>query len=245
MEQKDLSGRVAIVTGGASGIGFEIARVLCEHGAIGVVVDYDEKSLKQSAENLRGEGFDILPIRCDISRADEVSAMVEQVVARYGKIDILVNNAGVIDDTPWQSVTPEGWDRVLDINLKGSQLCTLACVKHMIKANYGRLVFISSRAGQMGSELVPPTYSASKAGMISLAKSYARYTAEFNIVSNAIAPAFIDTKMNRFPGSPESLIMKRFGTPREVANVAYFLASDLCSYVTGVTVEANGGNYMR
>lgn len=242
---KDLEGRIAIITGAAQGIGLACAKKLAEHGAKVIGVDINGLKLESAAAVLAGQGLQVEAIQADITRHVQVKALVENVAAKYNKIDILVNNAGIIDDTPISELNIEKWNKVLEINLLGSQLCTFECVKHMIKNQYGRLVFISSRAGQMGSPLVNPSYSVSKAGDICLSKAYANYVAPYNIVSNAVAPAFIETEMVRGADNVDSYPMKRMGTPEEIANVVYFLSSDLCSYVNGVTIEANGGQYIR
>lgn len=243
--EKDLYGKVAIITGAAQGIGFACARILAEHGARVIGVDINGMKLSRAMEELVQLGLAAEAEQVDITRYDQVKAMVDKIVAKYNKIDILVNNAGIIDDTPISELNIDKWNKVMEVNLLGSQLCTFECVKHMIKNRYGRLVFISSRAGQMGSPLVNPSYSVSKAGDICLCKVYANYVAPYGIVSNAVAPAFIETEMIRGADNVDSYPMKRMGTPEEVANVVYFLSSDLCSYVNGVTIEANGGQYIR
>ena len=245
MTERDLQGQVALVTGGARGIGRACARKLAAHGATVVGVDLDGATMEAAADALRKEGLSVDARQADISDAAQVSALMKEVFSSYGQVDILVNNAGIIDDTPIDRMDLERWRRVMDVNLLGSQLCTAACVGQMVERHYGRLVFVSSRAGQMGSPLVNPSYSASKAALICLSKSYAHYVAPYGVVSNAVAPAFIQTEMVRGGGQPEDLPMKRLGTPEEIANVVYFLSSGLCSYVNGVTIEANGGQYIR
>ncbi|MGI5848695.1 MAG: SDR family NAD(P)-dependent oxidoreductase [Christensenellales bacterium] len=245
INQNDLKDKVAIVTGGARGIGFESARLLGEHGADVVIADIRIGLAEESCQKLRGEGLSAMPVEVDVREPDSINRMVDAVIEKYGHIDILVNNAGVVDATPMLDLTMEAWDNLIDINLRGVQLCTQACLRKMIGQGHGKIVFMASRAGEMGSDKVAPSYCASKGGVLALAKSYAIYCAPYNINCNAIAPGFIETDMTKGRDDPNSVPIKRLGTPLDVAKSVYFLSSDLSDYITGAIIDVNGGLYIR
>lgn len=245
MKYDDLKDKTAIVTGAARGIGFASAKLLAEHGATVVIADMRFSLARESANALIGEGLRAVAAEVDVKSQESIDAMVEDVSAKQGKIDILVNNAGIADATPMLDLTQDAWDNLIDINLRGAQLCTQACLKKMIGQGSGKLIFMASRAGEMGSPLVAPSYCASKGGILALAKSYALFCAPYNINANAIAPGFIETDMTKGRDDPNSVPIKRLGTPLDVAKSVYFLASDLSDYVTGAVIDVNGGLYIR
>jgi len=241
----DLKGKIAIVTGGARGIGLASAKELASHGAVAVLADVRFETAEESAEALRGEGLDVIATEVDVADPGSIQAMVDMVIEKYGRIDILVNNAGIVDATDMLELSVEAWDSLLNINLRGAHLCTQACLKHMIPKKSGKIIFMSSRAGEMGSPLVAPSYCASKGGMLALCKSYAIYCGKYNINCNAIAPGYIVTDMTRGRDDPNTVPMLRLGTPEDIANSVYFLASDLSGYITGNIIDVNGGLYIR
>jgi len=241
----DLQGKVAIVTGGARGIGLASARILASHGACVAIADIRIETAEESAEALRRDALDVFACEVNMAEPGSIQAMVDRVIEECGQIDILVNNAGIVDATDMLELSVEAWDNMLDINLRGAHLCTQACLKHMIPQKSGKIVFMSSRAGEMGSDKVAPSYCASKGGLLALCKSYAIYCAKYNINCNAIAPGFILTDMTRGRDDPNSVPILRLGTPEDVANSVYFLASDLSSYITGNIIDVNGGLYIR
>jgi len=241
----DLKDKIAIVTGGARGIGLASAKKLALHGATVVLADIRLETAEQSAEALRNESLDVLAYELNVLEQKSIQDMVDMAISKYGRIDILVNNAGIADSTDMLELTVEDWDNLLNINLRGAHLCTQACLKYMIPERSGKIVFMSSRAGEMGSDKVAPSYCASKGGMLALCKSYAIYCAPHNINCNAIAPGFIMTDMTKGRDDPNSVPIKRLGTPEDVANSVYFLASELSSYITGNIVDINGGLYIR
>lgn len=243
--EQDLKDQVAIVTGAAQGIGKATALLLARHGAKVAIADLKADAAEAAAVELAREGLAALAVTVNVADPASVEAMVATTVAKWGRIDILVNNAGVIDSKMAPEVTPEDWDRVVDINMKGVQLCSQAVCREMVKRRYGRIVNIGSLAGQVGGLKVGPDYSASKAGAICLAKAYARYGARHGITANAIAPGFIETDMSRGRDNPSEVPVGRLGTPEDVAKVAYFLVSSLADYVTGATIDVNGGLLMR
>ena len=245
MKYDDLKDKTAIVTGAARGIGFASAKLLAEHGATVVIADMRFSLARESVNALIGEGLRAVAAEVDVKSQESIDAMVEDVSAKQGRIDILVNNAGIADATPMLDLTQDAWDNLIDINLRGAQLCTQACLKKMIGQGCGKLIFMASRAGEMGSPLVAPSYCASKGGILALAKSYALFCAPYNINANAIAPGFIETDMTKGRDDPNSVPIKRLGTPLDVAKSVYFLASDLSDYVTGAVIDVNGGLYIR
>lgn len=245
MKYDDLKGKVAIVTGAARGIGFASAKLLAEHGATVVIADMRFALAQESADGLTREGLKAVAAEVDVKSKESIDAMVEEICMKHGRIDILVNNAGVVDATPMLDLTQDAWDNLIDINLRGAQLCTQSCLKKMIGQGAGKLIFMSSRAGEMGSPLVAPSYCASKGGVLALAKSYALFCAPHNINANAIAPGYIETDMTKGRDDPNSVPIKRLGTPLDVAKCVYFLASDLSDYVTGAVIDVNGGLYIR
>jgi len=242
---EDLKGKIAIVTGGARGIGKASAKILLEHGAVVCIADMRYDTALQTVDEFAKSGLHAFALEVNVKNPESIKGMVNEVIKRYGRIDILVNNAGVVDATPMLDLTVDVWDDVIDINLRGAQICTQECVRHMIKQKSGKIIFMASRAGQMGSDKVAPSYSASKGGMLSLCRSYAIYCAPYNINCNAIAPGFIETDMTRGRDDPNSVPLKRLGTPEDVANSVYFLASHLSDYITGATIDVNGGLYIR
>ncbi len=157
----------------------------------------------------------------------------------------MVNNAGVHANVPIPEMTVEQWDRIISIDLRGTHLCSQAALNHMIKKGGGRIINMASMAGQVGGLKVSPDYSAAKAGAICLAKSYARFGAQYHVTANAVAPGFIETEMTKGRDDPASVLIGRLGTPEDVANAVYFLASDLGAYITGATIDVNGGLNMR
>ena len=241
---EDLKGKTALVTGSARGIGFECARLLAEHGACSVIADVRQELADESAAVLKKEGLEACALAVDVSSEESVGTMVERIMEIYGRIDIVVNNAGIIDASDALALSAEAWNRLISINLTGAQLVTQACLKKMIGQGSGKLVFMASRAGEMGSPLVAPSYCASKGGMLALMKSYALYCAPYNINANAVAPGFIETDMTKGRDDPDSVPMKRLGTPLDVAKAVYFLSSGLSDYITGNTVDVNGGLYI-
>lgn len=246
-----LSGRVAIVTGGGRGIGAAICTSFLREGASVASADIDYPALQALANNLGAEQrTPLLPLGCDITDPDSVSEMVEQVLARFGKVDILVNNAGICPLTPFEAITPQEWDAVLAVNLKGAFLCSQAVVQPMRDKGYGRIINITSVSGKMGGVLVGAHYAASKAGLVALTFSLARRYASDRVTANAICPATVDTDMTRdWPAEKrealvESIPLGRLGQPLDVANAAVFLASEEAGFITGEVLDVNGGFFM-
>lgn len=244
-----LSGKIALVTGAAQGIGREIALALATDGADVVVCDINLDAAQKTASEIQSMGRRALAVKANVSSFDEVAAMVDKAAQELGRIDILVNNAGITRDGLILRMKEEDWDLVLDINLKGAFNCSKAALKYMTKQRSGTIINIASIVGAMGNA-GQANYVASKAGMIGLTKTIAREYANRGITANAVAPGFIDTAMTQ--ALPENvrqelakqIPMGKLGTPQDVANAVRFLASQRASYITGQVIHVNGGMYM-
>jgi 3-oxoacyl-[acyl-carrier protein] reductase len=242
---------VAIVTGGARGIGNAIVQVFLREGAKVAIVDIeDPKKLEAVKEDLEKTRGGVIAISCDITKSSEVKKMIEQVRKAFGRIDILVNNAGIIRRGTIETVTEEDWDRVIQVNLTGTFNCCKAVVETMKSQRYGKIVNISSIAGKMGDITSAPGYGPSKAGMDALTKTLARQLAQYGINVNGVAPHAIETEMSaqwsqeRTKEIIASIPLGRLGKPEDVANAVLFLASDEASFITGEILDVNGGALM-
>jgi len=245
-----LDGRVALVTGAAGGIGSATARALAEAGARVLATDVDEARVLQVAEGLSADGREVVGRHLDVTHPPEVEAVVYEAVERFGQLDILVNIAGVLDMTPLDQLTPEVWDRVLGVNLKGTLLPCLAAMKVMKPRRQGRIISLGSMAGQVGGVVAGANYAAAKAGLFGFSKSLAREVGSRNITVNCIAPGFIATDMTRsLTEKQQQYLMQqiplgRLGQPEDVASAVAFIASPAAGYITGATLHVNGGMFM-
>ena len=255
----DLSGKTALVTGGAAGIGFGISYRLAEAGAAVVVADINEESAKEAAEKLKGKGWKAAFIRADVSKKEDAEAMIKCAVDTFGGLDILVNNAGIYPNIMVMQMTEEDWDKVVDINLKGVYLCTKAAAEQMIKQGKGgKIINITSIDALHPSSPGLAHYDASKHGVWGFTKNIALELAPHKIWVNAIAPGGIQTpgvattqkKMKAPKGvDMEKMLeaflakipMGRMGEPDDIGKVALFLASDSSSYMTGAQLVVDGG----
>lgn len=248
---KMLDGKVAIVTGGARGMGKAIATRLSEAGAKLVIADIDHTGAKATAEGLALATGDSVAVLLDVKDEASVQAMVDMVIEAYGRVDILVNNAGILFRTRFPKITMKEWRATMDVNLDGVFLCTKFVIPIMMKQKHGRIVNISSSAGRSVSTLGGAHYTASKAGVLGLTRAVAKEMAPHGITCNAICPGLIDTKMARDTTTPEeiqgyinSFPIKRLGTPEEVGDLVVFLSSDKAAYITGASIDINGGDLM-
>ena len=239
--------QVVLVTGGSRGIGKSIALKYAENG-YNIVINYvtDKTNVDELKKEFNKYGVECLIVKADVSKAEEVKNVVKQTIEKFGKIDVLVNNAGITRDTLLMRMKEEDFDKVIEINLKGTFLVTKAVTPYMIKKRNGRIINLSSVVGVTGNA-GQSNYSASKAGIIGFTKSVAKELASRNIRANAVAPGFINTDMTSVLSDDvkaninAQIPMKRMGTAREIANVVYFLGSEESSYITGQVINIDGG----
>ena len=245
----DLTGRVAIVSGGSMGLGLQMAEGLAESGANLVLCARKKERCEQAAEALRSHGVQVLALECDVKDKAAVKQVVEETLAKFGRVDILINNAGVSWGAPVEDMTLEQWDKVLSTNLTGTFLFCQAVGKAMAAQGSGKIINIASVAGLGGasSELQAIGYHASKGGVIAFTKDLACKWAPHNIQVNAIAPGWFPTHMSGWiiENRKDSLLAKipqrRFGSDHDLKGAAVFLASDASAYVTGHVLVVDGG----
>lgn len=243
--------KVAIVTGGSSGLGKAIAEDFLQQGMKVVITARNEKRLNDAQEEMTSISEDIWAIPMDVANKKEIDETVKQVLERWNKIDILVNNAGVRLETPIEEITLNEWNDILTINLTGTFFFSQAVLETMKKNKWGRIINMSSYGGQAGPLTSGAHYCASKAGQLALTKSFARALAEDGITVNAIAPAAVKTPEmdtiapDKLEKMQQSIPVKRFGESEEVAKLTTFLVSEEAGYITGATFDINGGILMR
>ncbi len=244
----ELQGKVAIITGAARGIGFEIARLFAREGACVVLVD--RSGAEKAAESLKSQHYDAIACPLDITDSEAVHSAVEAVAGARARIDILVNNAGIIARGTVLDLTREQWLQVMDVNVNGNFYFCKAVVPFMIRQRSGTIINITSIAGKMGDITAAPVYGTSKGAINTLTKSLARQLAEYGIRVNAVAPHAIETDMSADWSEEKrqeviaAIPLKRMGKPEEVAQAALFLASERSSFITGEILNVNGGQLM-
>lgn len=242
--------KVALITGAARGIGKEVAKKFAKNG-YNVVINYvssktDTEKLKKEFEDL---GVKVLLVKADVSNQEEAEDLVNQTINTFGKIDVLVNNAGITKDNLIMRMSEEDFEKVININLKGTFLVTKYAIKYMMKKRCGSIVNLASVVGVAGNA-GQCNYAASKAGIIGFTKSIAKELASRNIRANAVAPGFIKTDMTEVLSDSvkeninSQIPLKRMGTAEEVANLVYFLSSEQSSYITGQVINVDGGMVM-
>jgi NAD(P)-dependent dehydrogenase (short-subunit alcohol dehydrogenase family) len=249
----DLTGRVALITGGSSGIGAASAKLFAELGAQ-VAISYHQN--QQGAEEVRDAiaeaGGKVVALRADVRQAEDISGLVERAVEELGPIDILINNAGsLIGRQKLLEMTRERWDEVINLNLTSAMLCSQAVARSMIERRTGAIINLVSIAGRTGGGPGAGAYSVAKSGLIALTKAQAKELAPHGVRVNAVSPGVIDTPFHEAYSTPEmmqgfvaTIPLGRVGTALECANVIAFLASDAASYIVGETIEVNGGQLM-
>lgn len=244
-----LEKKIAIITGGSQGFGFSMAEEFCREGATVVIVNRRKERGIEAAKKIEEMGGRAVAIPCDTSEIAQVREMVKKTKERFGRIDILVNNAGIIKPAMIYKMSSEEWDEVLRVNLTGYFNCIRCVCDVMIPQKYGRILNISSVAGQRGT-IGQANYGAAKAGVHGLTKSAAKELSRYNITINAIAAGLFRTPMSdRMPNelkqkAIDEIPLKRMGEPWELAKLAAFLVSDNAAYITGQIIGLNGGIYM-
>lgn len=251
MEMRELEDKVAIVTGAGRGIGRAIAGKLAEAGAKVVAADKDLSNARETAERITKQNREVRASRVDVTDEKSVKALIQSTSESLGKLDILVNNAGIMFRTRLSEISLQEWESMIDVNLTGPFLCIKAVLPVMKEKGYGRIVNISSSAGRSVSTLGGAHYTASKAGLLGLTRAVAKEVASFGITVNAICPGLIDTKMVRETTTDDELQsfinsfpIKRIGEPEEIGDLVVFLCSDKACYITGASMDINGGDLM-
>ena len=242
--------KTVLVTGASRGIGKEVALKYAENG-YDVVINYvsDKTDVTSLEKEFKEKGVECLILKADVSKQEEVQELVDKAIEKFGKIDVLVNNAGITKDNLLMRMSEEEFDKVLEINLKGTFLVTKAVTKYMMKKRSGSIINLSSVVGVAGNA-GQCNYSASKAGIIGFTKSIAKELASRNIRANAVAPGFIETDMTNVltDAVKESIYnqipLKRMGNAKEVAELIYFLGTEKSSYITGQVINIDGGMVM-
>ena len=242
--------KVALITGGSRGIGKKVAEEFAKHG-YDLVINYvsDNTNLEELENDFKSLGAKALFVKTDVTNFEDCSNMVNKAIEEYGRIDVLVNNAGITKDSLLIRMKEEDFDKVINVNLKGTFNVTKNVVPFMIKQKEGKIINISSVVGVVGNA-GQANYSASKAGIIGFTKTLAKELASRNIRVNAVAPGFIQTDMTSVlkdsvkENINNQIPLKRMGTAEEVANVVYFLADDVSSYITGQVINVDGGMVM-
>ena len=245
---EDLTGRVALVTGAARGIGLEVARALALRGARVGLLDVDAAALQAAVSSI-DQG---LPLTADIRQPEAVRRAVDELVGNFGGLHILVNNAGICPMTDFAAIGADEWDQVLAINLKGAFLCCQAAETHLRRAGRsGRIINLTSVAGQMGGVSVGAHYAASKGGLIALTKSLAQRLAPDGVTVNCVAPGTTATDLTAawtevdLKRAQAKIPLGRLAEPQEIAEAVCFLASDRAAFITGAALDINGGLYLR
>ncbi|MCL6635408.1 MAG: 3-oxoacyl-ACP reductase FabG [Peptococcaceae bacterium] len=241
-----LQGKVAVITGGARGIGAAAARLFAGEGAAVAVADFDAAAAEDLCREIAGAGGRASFFRVDVAGRESVLAMVDGVVAEFGRIDVLVNNAGITRDAMLAKMTPEQWEQVLAVNLTGVFNCTQAVAAVMVRQGSGRIINTASVVGVYGN-IGQTNYAATKAGVIGMTRTWAKELGRKGITVNAVAPGFIITDMTA--AVPQKVLemmrektpLGRLGTPEDVARAYLFLASDDAAYINGAVLPVDGG----
>ncbi|MBI4241336.1 MAG: SDR family oxidoreductase [Candidatus Rokubacteria bacterium] len=244
-----IQGKVGLITGAASGMGRAASLMFAREGARLACADLNLAGVERVASDIAGAGGEAIPCPLDIASRTSARAAVERTVRRFGRLDFLVNYAGVWDGRNIADIEDEHWDRVLDVNLKGAFLICQAATPVMIEQRYGRIVLIGSIAARVGGEMGGPHYAASKGGVISLGRALARRLGKYNITVNTINPGPVESEMTAGWSAEAKMAMARMtplgriGVPDDIVSATLFLVSDLSGWLTGETLEVNGGIY--
>lgn len=245
-----MDSKIAIVTGAAQGIGRAVALALADAGNVPVIVDINEETAAEVAEEFKGKGIQSMSIGVDVSKVAELTNMVDRVVAEFGTIDILVNNAGILHATLIEDITEEEWDRMLAVNLKSVFFASQKVLPYMKEKRWGRIINMSSLAGRMGGYGNGVGYAATKAGINGLTMSMARRVAPYKVTVNAVAPGTTESKIlksfteERIKELESMVPLGRLGKPEDIAALVTFLASEGAGFITGAVIDINGGMFM-
>lgn len=244
-----LQDKVAIITGGANGIGLEAAKLFATEGAKVAIADFDVEGAYARANELSAKGLAVMAVEVNVAKRDSVDAMVDQVMEKFGKIDILVNNAGITRDAMLSKMTSEQFQQVIDVNLTGAFHCAQAVLPHLVEQGKGKIINTSSVSGTFGN-VGQSNYAAAKSGLIGLTKTWAKELGRKGINVNAVAPGFTETAMveevpdNVINQMKASVPMQRLGKPNDIAQAYLYLASEESNYVTGHVLHVDGGIMM-
>jgi 3-oxoacyl-[acyl-carrier protein] reductase len=251
MDVLTLRNRTAIVTGGTRGIGYEIARKFLSAGMNVAIIGTNEKGVKEAAETLQGQGAACKGYVCDVSSVGEIKTTLKTIGEDFLSIDVLVNNAGILDVSKIGTLSEEEWDKVLDVNLKGTYFFTQEAVPYLEKSKHPRIINIGSNAGRMGGFENGLAYTASKGGVVALTYGAARRLAPKKITVNCVAPGTIETEMSKdnYDEEAHKRLLARFplgrlGRPEEVAAAVCYFASEESGFTTGAVLDVNGGMFM-
>ena len=245
-----LNNRTAIVTGGSRGVGLAIAQAFAQEGMNVAILSVHAESAKKAAQALSNAGYPSEGFACEVSDLESVRGALQSTVDRFGGIDVVVNCAGILDVSAIQDMSPEHWDKIMGVNLKGSFLVAQQALPHLEKSRAPRIINISSNAGRMGGYENGLAYTASKGGMIALTYGLARRLAPKGITVNCIAPGTIESDMSQaYDDAARARLLTRFplgrlGTPEEVAAAACYFASEESGFTTGAVLDVNGGMFM-
>lgn len=246
---KRYDGKIVIVTGAARGIGFSIAESFAGEGATTAIIDISQEAVEDAVKKLQAFGYKAIGFTADVTDSKRIGEIFSEIFERYGRLDILVNNAGVTRDGLLMKMKDEDWDFVMNVNLKGTFVCTQKISRIMLKQKQGVILNIASVIGIMGNA-GQSNYAASKGGIIAFTKSCAKEFSARNIRVNAIAPGFIETEMTKVLSEDvikkylEAIPLKRMGKPKNVSDLCLFLASEEADYITGQTINVDGGLIM-
>jgi len=244
-----VDGKVAIVTGGASGIGLACVLSFASNGATGVLMaDVNDELGNREAQKINAAtNCDVQYMQTDVSSEEQVENMVNYAMETWGHIDILINNAGICPVVKWEDITKKNWDHIMDVNLNGMFLCTMKVTPHMRKQHGGRIIFVSSTSALVGSNIAHPAYGASKAAGLAFMKSVAKEFAADGILTSAILPGPIETGISRSfteeqrADMAKTCLLKRYAAPSEIADVIVFLCGPGGSFITGTSIQVSGG----
>ncbi|MBL7203281.1 MAG: 3-oxoacyl-ACP reductase FabG [Desulfobacteraceae bacterium] len=244
--------KTAIITGGAKGIGRAVAEVLVSEGASVIISDMDMESTSVAANEIKESiGGQVVPFKADVREKGDILSLVESTLKEFGRVDILFNNAGICTSPPIEEISEEEWDEMMDVNLRGVFFCSQAVMSVMKEQGQGRILNMASLAGKTGGLAAGAHYSASKAGVICLTKTFARTLAPYGVTVNALAPGPVETDMlqtlqlDQMEFTLEQCPLGRFADTADVVGAALFLLSDSARHITGTTLNLNGGLLME